>query len=208
VNNRVFRCKIFEAGCFLFSLFLAVTKTLVSSLHLPKRGDLCQFLTQNHPSNSFFSFPFIEISDFHIFFVFLFWDFDVFVRCWFVLHLCATLFVCFYSLKYLIGSDCQISFDPMQIQLTTLASSSMLQIQRHLFWRFKYSHMCRHLYFVVLCYLTWCCESVHKFILLFLANLHYIDVLNQFEWMNIIYFVKKKIGFYVFFLRKIGFYVV
>jgi len=27
---------------------------------------------------------------------------------------------------------------------------------------------------------------------LFLANLHYIDVLYQFEWMNIIYFCQKK----------------
>jgi len=34
-----------------------------------------------------------------------------------------------------------------------------------LFRRFKYSHMCRHLYFVVLCYLHRCCESVHRFIL-------------------------------------------
>ncbi|AES75693.1 hypothetical protein MTR_6g055240 [Medicago truncatula] len=31
---------------------------------------------------------------------------------------------------YLIGSDCQISFDPVQIQSMTLASST-LQIRRH-----------------------------------------------------------------------------
>jgi hypothetical protein len=34
-----------------------------------------------------------------------------------------------------------------------------------LFRRFKYSHMCRHLYFAVLCYQHGYCEFVHRFIL-------------------------------------------
>jgi hypothetical protein len=52
------------------------------------------------------------------------------VRRWFVPHLCATLFVFLVSLKYLIGSDCQISFDIVQIRSMTLESFT-LQIQRH-----------------------------------------------------------------------------
>jgi len=47
-----------------------------------------------------------------------------------VRHLCATLFVFLVSLKYLIASDCQISFDPVQIQSMTLVSST-LQIWKH-----------------------------------------------------------------------------
>ncbi|AES93993.1 transmembrane protein, putative [Medicago truncatula] len=52
------------------------------------------------------------------------------MRRWFVRCLCATLFVFFVTFRYLFGSDCQISFDPVQIQSTTLTSST-LQIRRH-----------------------------------------------------------------------------
>ncbi|AES61483.1 hypothetical protein MTR_1g084680 [Medicago truncatula] len=41
-----------------------------------------------------------------------------------------TLFVFLVSFKYLFDSDCQISFDPVQIKLMTLESST-LQIRRH-----------------------------------------------------------------------------
>ncbi|AES64139.1 hypothetical protein MtrunA17_Chr2g0285721 [Medicago truncatula] len=48
-----------------------------------------------------------------------------------VVHLlCATLFVFLVSLRYLIASDCQISFDPVHIQSMTLVSST-LQIRKH-----------------------------------------------------------------------------
>jgi len=60
---------------------------------------------QNHPSNSFFYFPFIEISDFHIYFVF---SFVVLVRRCFVPRCCATLFVSLVSFRYL--------FDSLQIR--------------------------------------------------------------------------------------------
>ncbi|AES81547.1 hypothetical protein MTR_7g093970 [Medicago truncatula] len=45
-------------------------------------------------------------------------------------RLCATLFVFLVSFKYLIDSNCPISFDPVQIQSMTLTSST-LQIRRH-----------------------------------------------------------------------------
>jgi len=52
------------------------------------------------------------------------------VRHCFVCRLCATLFVFFLLPKCLFGSYCHISFDPVQIQPITLASST-LQIRRH-----------------------------------------------------------------------------
>jgi hypothetical protein len=84
-----------------------------------------QFLIQNHSSNLFFSFLFIEISDFHIHLVFYFVIFVVLVRRWFVHRLCAALFVFLVSFRYLFGSNCQTSFDPMQIQSMTWTSSTL-----------------------------------------------------------------------------------
>jgi len=57
-----------------FSHLWAVTKTLVFSRSSTKEEwfRVNFFFIQNHPSNSFLSFPFIEISDFHIYFVFYF----------------------------------------------------------------------------------------------------------------------------------------
>jgi len=52
------------------------------------------------------------------------------VRRWFVRRICATLFVFLVFLRYLIGSDCEISFDSVQIKSMALASST-LQIRGH-----------------------------------------------------------------------------
>ncbi|AES88782.1 transmembrane protein, putative [Medicago truncatula] len=83
--------------------------------------------------------------------------------------------------RYLIGSDCQISFDPVQIQSMTLASST-LQIRRH-----GYSGYLNIVICVGLCTLPFYAINMDVVSLftnssfLFLANLHYIDVLCQFE---------------------------
>jgi len=103
------------------------------------------------------------------------------VRRWFVRHLCATLFVFPISLRYLIGSGCQISFDPVQIQSMILTSST-LQIRRH-----GYSRDLNIVICVGICTLPFYAinmDDVSMFTYtssLFLANLHYIDVLYQFE---------------------------
>ena len=140
-----------------------------------------QFLTQNHPSNSFFSFAFIKISDFHIYFIIFFCDFVVLVRRCVVRHLCAALFVFLALFRYLLGSDCQISLDPVQIQSMTLASST-LQIRRH-----GYSGDLNIVICVGICTLLFYAVNMDVVSLfadssfLFLANLHCIDVLYQFE---------------------------
>ena len=103
------------------------------------------------------------------------------MRCWFVRCLCATLFVFLVSLRYLIGSDCQISFDPVQIQSMTLASST-LQIRRH-----GFSGDLNIVIGVDICTLPFYAINMDVVSLftdssfLFLTNLHYIVVLYQFE---------------------------
>jgi hypothetical protein len=98
-----------------------------------------------------------------------------------VRRLCATLFVFLVSLRFLIASDCQISFDPVQIQSMTLALST-LQIRKH-----GYSGDLNIVICVGFCTLPFYCIDMDVVILftdssfLFLANLHYIDVLFQFE---------------------------
>jgi len=125
-----------------------------------------QFLTPNHPLTRF-----------------LFCDFVVFVRRLFVRRLCAA-FVFLVSLRYLIGS--------MQFQSMTLASST-LQIRRH-----GYSGDLNIVICVGICTLPFYAINMDVVSLftdssfLFLANLHYTDILYQFEWMNIIYFIMKK----------------
>jgi len=109
-----------------------------------------------------------------------------------VRRLCVTLFVFLVSLRYLIASDCQISFDLVQIQSITLASST-LQIRKH-----GYSGDLNIVICVGICTFSFYAINMDVVSLftdssfLFLTNLHYIDVLFQFEWMNIFYFVKKK----------------
>ena len=101
-------------------------------------------------------------------------------RC-FVRRLCATLFVFLVSFRYLFGSDCQISFDPVQIQSMTLASST-LQIRRH-----AYSGDLNIVICVGFCTLPFYVINMDVVSLfadssiLFLTNLHFIDVLHQFE---------------------------
>ena len=98
-----------------------------------------------------------------------------------VRRLCATLFVFLVSLRYLIASDCQISFDPVQIQSMTLASST-LQIRKH-----GYSGDLNIVICVGICTLPFYAINVDDVSLftdssfLALANLHDIDVLFQFE---------------------------
>ena len=95
-----------------------------------QRGDLGSLFDLKSPLYLVFLFPFYWNKWFSHLFCFLICDFVVFVRRWFVRRLCATLFVFLVSIRYLIVSDCQISFDPVQIQSMTLASST-LQIRRH-----------------------------------------------------------------------------
>jgi len=47
------------------------------------------------------------------------------VRLWFVHRICATLFVFLIFLRYLIGSDCLINFDLVQIQSMALTSFTL-----------------------------------------------------------------------------------
>ena len=102
------------------------------------------------------------------------------MRRWFVRRLCAT-FVFLVSLRYLIGSDCHINFDWVQIQSMTLLSST-LQIRRH-----GYSGNLNIVICVGICTLSFYAINMDVVSLftnssfLFLANLHYIDVLYQFE---------------------------
>jgi len=116
------------------------------------------------------------------------------VRRWFVRRLCATLFVFLVFPRYLIVLDCQISFDLVQIESMTLASST-LQIRRH---GYSGDLNINIVICVGICTLPFYAINMDVVSLftnssfLFLANLHYIDALYQFEWMNIIYFVKKK----------------
>ncbi|AES64122.1 transmembrane protein, putative [Medicago truncatula] len=82
---------------------------------------------------------------------------------------------------YLIGSDCEISFDPVQIQSMILVLST-LQIRRH-----GYSGDLNMVICVGICILSFYAinmDVVSMFTnssFLFLANLHYINVLYQFE---------------------------
>ncbi|RHN47522.1 hypothetical protein MtrunA17_Chr7g0253901 [Medicago truncatula] len=82
---------------------------------------------------------------------------------------------------YLFGSDCQISLDPVQIQSMNLASST-LQILRHEY--FGDLNIVISVGFCILpCYVI-NMDAVSLFTdssLLFLANLHCINVLYQFE---------------------------
>jgi len=103
------------------------------------------------------------------------------MRRWFVRRLCATLFVFLVSLRYLISLDCLISFDPVQIQSMTLVSST-LQIRRH-----GYSGDLNIVICVGICTLSFYAINMDVMSMftdsssLFLVNLHYIDVLYQFE---------------------------
>jgi len=91
----------------------------------------------------------------------------------------------------LFDSDCQINFDPVQIQPMTLASST-LQIRRH-----DYSGDFNIVIFVGLCTLSFYAINMDVASLftyssfLFLENLYCMDVLYQFEWMSFVLCQKK-----------------
>jgi hypothetical protein len=119
-----------------------------------------------------------QISDFHIYFV-LFCDFVVFVRHWLFVVCDVVCFSCFSQVfdRFRLSDQLRSTANP----INDFGVIHVVDPESLLFRRFKYSHMCRHLYFAVLCYQHGCCESVHNSSFLFLANLHYIDVLFQFE---------------------------
>jgi len=150
-------------------------------------------LTQNHPSNSFFLFPFYWNKWFSLLFRFSIRDFVVLVRRCFVHRLCAALFIFLVSFRYLFDLDCQVSLDPVHIQSMILASST-LQI-----WIHGYSGILNIVICAGFCILPFYAINIDVVSLfadssfLFLANLYCIDVLYQFELMNIIYFCKKKV---------------
>jgi len=103
------------------------------------------------------------------------------VRHCFVCRFCATLFVFSLLFRCLFGSGCQISFDLVQIEPITLASST-LQIRRH-----DHSGDFNIVIFVGLHTLPFYAINMDDVSLftdssfLFLANLYCINVLYQFE---------------------------
>jgi len=148
-------------------------------------------LTQNHPYNSFFLFPFYWNKWFSHLFYFFFCDFVVLVRLCFVLRLCVTLFVFSIFFKYLFIQILILA----SIQSMTLASST-LQIRKHGYSGYLNIVICVN--FCILSFYTINMNVMSLFAyssFLFLANLHCIDVFYQFEWINIIYFQKTNIHF-------------
>jgi len=102
------------------------------------------------------------------------------VRRCFVCHLCVTLFVFSLLFMCLFSSDCQISFDPVQIQSMTLTSST-LQIRKQ-----NYSGDFNIVIFACLCTLSFYAFNMDDVSLftdssfLFLAILYCIDILYNF----------------------------
>ena len=114
---------------------------------------------------------------------FFFRDFAILVQRCFVRRLCATLFVFLCSFRYLFDSDCQISFDPVQIKSMTLESSTLqIRIRRHGYSEDLNIIICVD--FRTLSSYAIKTDDVSLFTdssFLFLANFHCIDVLYQFE---------------------------
>jgi len=139
---------------------------------------------------TYFLFSFVCFCDFVVSArLCLFW-FPVFVRCvfWFPV-----------VVRCLFDSGWKISFEQVQIRSMTMTlASSTLQI-----WRHEYSGDLNIVILVIfvgidtLLFYTINTDDVSLFTdssFLFLANLdlYCIDVLHQFEWMNIVIFVKKR----------------
>jgi len=137
---------------FLFLSLVSCHQNLSFFSFIHQRG-VIHFLTQNHPSNLFLSLPFIERSDFHVYFVFYFVIlssscnvglFVVFVRhCLFYLFFFPQVFD-----RFRLSDQFRSSAD----QINDFGVIHVTDLETWLFQRFKYSHMCSHLYFVVLCY--------------------------------------------------------
>jgi len=112
-----------------YTSFFLVIKTLVSSHSSIKEGWFTvNFWSKITHLKAFFLFPF-------------YWN-KWFSHLFHFSRLSATLFVFLCSL---FDSDCQISFDPVQIKSMTLESSTPVDPdpETWVFRRLKYSHMCR-----------------------------------------------------------------
>jgi len=147
----------------------------------------CFFLYPNWISDfTYFQFSFVYFCDFVVYAqLCLFW-YSVFVRCVFYFPV---------LVRCLFNSGWKISFEQVQIRSMTLASSA-LQIRRH-----EYSEDLNIVIFVGIRTLSFYAINMDAVSLftyssfLFLANLdlYCMDVLYQFEWMNVIYFCQKNI---------------
>ena len=123
----------------------------------------------------------------------LFW-FLVFVRCIWLSHFCAVYLFSRLCAVFFV-SGWRSRFDQVQIQSMSTLVSSTLQIRRH-----GYSGHFNIVIFVGICNLPFYAINMDtvslfanlSFLFLAIMNLYYIDVLFLFEWMNIVYFVKKK----------------
>jgi len=112
----------------------------------------------------------------------------------FISRLCAVCFLFPVLVWCLFDSGWKITFEQMQIQSTTLASST-LQIHMH-----EYSGDLNIVILVDICIMLFYAINMYvaslfahsSFLFLANMNLYCIDVLYQFKWMNIIYFVKKR----------------
>jgi len=164
-----------------------------------QRGDLGSILTQKLPLRIVLSFYPNWISDFTIFYVFfrLFCDFVVTL---FVLisRFCAVCFWFPVLVRCLFDSGWKISFEQVQIRSMTMTlASSTLQIRKHEY--FRDLNIVILVIFVGICTLPFYAINMDVVSLftdssfLFLANLNLycINILDKFEWMNIIYFCKK-----------------
>jgi hypothetical protein len=155
-------------------------------------------LTQNHLSELFFLLFLIKLVVFTYFqssFI-CFCDFVVFAwPCLFwYLFLCAVCFWFVVLVRCLFDSCWTVSFEQVHIQSITLASSTLQTRKR------EYSRDLNIVIFVGLGTMSFYAININVVILfaysffLFLAtlNLYCIDVISRFEWMNIVYFLKKK----------------
>jgi len=116
-----------------------------------------------------------------------------------IFRLCTVCFWFFVLVWCLFDSGWKISFEQVQIRSITMTlTSSTLQIRRH-----EYSGDMNIIILFIcvgICTLSFYAINMDAVSLFtyssfsFLANLnlYYIDVFYQFEWMNIVYFCKKK----------------
>ena len=155
---------------FFLSLLWVVTKIIVFSPSSTRWVIYGQFFfIQNHLSNSLFSFPFIEISDLHIYFVFILW----------FRHLSATL-VCSSSLCGIVSLSCFVhAFVRFRLPDQLWSGADPIN---------DFSVCTLSFYAINMDVVSLFADSSF----LFLMYLHCINVLYRFEWMNIISFYKKK----------------
>jgi len=102
------------------------------------------------------------------------------VRRWFVRRLCAALFVFLVSLRYFDRFRLSDQIRPSADPINDLDVIHVADPETWLFQIFKYSHMCRHLYVAIFAINMDVVSLFTDSSSLFLANLHYINVLCQF----------------------------